>query len=524
MIYVDDTTIRQWLEKRAKDEADRVFCIYEDVPITYGEIEEKVNRLANGFLDLGFRRGDRIAIMIPNHPDFFFMVFACAKVGLTYIPLNTNLKGANLDLLLQLSDPCALLVDESFADIIAESLRRVGLNNIKFIFTRGNADFSETGIAHQLPFSSVGADAEATPPIVPGAGPEDVLAISYTSGTTGVPKGVLLTDRMLRTCAKGAAIANEAGPGEVMLMWESFCHIGGVQMICVCLMYLSVMALLPRFSASRFWDQARHYKATRVHYLGSVLPILLKQPPRADDKNHSVKIAWGAGAARQVWKEFEDRFGVQIHEAYGMTECSSLTTVCLDGKIGSIGKPLPYFEVRIMGDDGKVVPTGELGEIQVRGKQPGLILKGYFRNPEATSKCLLPDGWFATGDLAYMDEEGYIFFKGRSKDSLRINGENVSAWEVERIINEYPDIEECAVIGVPGELGGDDMKVFIKCVSGRNRPNPADIAKWCEPRMAKYQIPRYYTFIDSFEKTESQRTKKNGLSRSIDDSWDRYAK
>lgn len=176
---------------------------------------------------------------------------------------------------------------------MAESLGRVGLNNIEFIFTRGNADFSQTGIAHQRPFSMVGSNAESAPPAVPGAGPEDVLAFSYTSGTTGVPKGVLLTDRMLRACAKGAAIANEAGPGEVMLMWESFCHIGGVQMICVCLIYLSVMALLPRFSASRFWDQARHYKATRVHYLGSVLPILLKQPPRADDKNHSVKIAWG---------------------------------------------------------------------------------------------------------------------------------------------------------------------------------------------------------------------------------------
>ncbi|MCD8162809.1 MAG: AMP-binding protein [Synergistaceae bacterium] len=194
---------------------------------------------------------------------------------------------------MQLSDPRALLVDESFADIMAESLGRVGLNNIEFIFTRGNADFSQTGIAHQRPFSMVGSNAESAPPAVPGAGPEDVLAFSYTSGTTGVPKGVLLTDRMLRACAKGAAIANEAGPGEVMLMWESFCHIGGVQMICVCLIYLSVMALLPRFSASRFWDQARHYKATRVHYLGSVLPILLKQPPRADDKNHSVKIAWG---------------------------------------------------------------------------------------------------------------------------------------------------------------------------------------------------------------------------------------
>lgn len=524
LVYVDDTTIRQWLEKRAKENTDTVFCIYEDVPIRYGEIEEKVNRIANGFLKLGFRRGDRIAIMIPNHPDFFYMVFACAKIGLTYIPLNTNLKGQNLDLLLSLSDPRALLVDENFADVMKESLLRGGLNNIEYIFTRGNADFSETGIAHQIPFSAVPEGCESTPPAVPGAGPEDVLAISYTSGTTGVPKGVLLTDRMLRCCALGASVANEAGPGEVMLMWESFCHIGGVQMICVCLIYLSVMALLPRFSASRFWDQARHYKATRVHYLGSVLPILLKQPPRPDDRDHSVKIAWGAGAAKQIWKEFENRFGVTIHEAYGMTECSSLTTICLDGTVGSIGKPLPYFELRIMGDDGKPVPTGELGEIQVRSKQPGLILKGYFRNEEATKKCLLPDGWFATGDLAYMDAEGHVFFKGRSKDSLRVSGENVSAWEVERIINEHPDIEECAVIGVPGELGGDDMKVFIKPRQGEKRPDPADIAKWCEPRMAKYQIPRYYAFIDHFEKTESQRTKKNNLSRSVDDCWDRNAK
>jgi len=523
VIYVDDTTIRQWLEKRAKNNADNVFCIYEDVPIKYGEIEEKVNRLANGFLKLGFQRGDRIAIMIPNHPDFFYMVFACAKIGLTYIPFNTSLKGANLDLLLQLSDPRALLVDESFVDVMIESLCRGGLHNIEYIFTRGNADFNKTGITHQIPFSSIPEGCEATPPAVFGAGPEDVLAISYTSGTTGVPKGVLLTDRMLRTCAKGASIANEAGPGEVMLMWESFCHIGGVQMICVCLIYLSVMALLPRFSASRFWDQARHYKATRVHYLGSVLPILLKQPPKSNDKDHLVKIAWGAGAARQIWKEFEDRFGVVIHEAYGMTECSSLTSVCLDGTIGSVGKPLPYFEVRIMGDGGKVAAPFELGEIQVRSKQPGLILKSYFRNPEATKRSLLSDGWFATGDLAYMDEEGHIFFKGRSKDSLRISGENVSAWEVERIINEHPGIEECAVVGVPGELGGDDMKVFIKPAQGQAKPVFADVAKWCEPRMAKYQIPRYYAYIDAFEKTDSQRTKKNVLSRSVDDCWDRNA-
>ena len=522
MIYVDDTTIKEWLEMRAAKNTNDIFCIYEDIPITYGEIDKKVNAIANSFLEVGLHRGDRIAIMIPNHPDFFYMVFACAKIGLTYIPFNTNLKGPNLDLLLELSDPRALLVDNEFINVISESFARKGYHNLEYIFTRNTQEKLELpNEIREIAFEFVGSNTQTTPPNVPGAGPEDVLAISYTSGTTGVPKGVLLTDRMLRACAKGAAIANEAGPGEVMLMWESFCHIGGVQMICVCLMYSSIMALLPKFSASQFWDQARHYKATRIHYLGSVLPILLKQPPRPNDKDHYVKIAWGAGATVQFWEEFANRFGVEIHEAYGMTECSSLTTVCLDGTVGSIGKPLPYFEVRIMKDDGTEALPGEIGEIQVKAKQDGLILKGYFRNEEATKKCLLPDGWFATGDLAYMDKEGHLFFKGRSKDSLRISGENVSAWEVERIINDHPAVEECAIVGVPGELGGDDMKVFIKLKPDHEGIAPKEIADWCVPRMAKFQIPRYYTFINSFEKTVSQRIKKNNLSRSTQDSWDR---
>lgn len=523
MVFTDDTTTRQWLEKRAKENGNDVFCIYEDVPITYGTIEERVNRIANGILQLGLKRGDRVAIMLPNHPDFFYLVLAFAKIGLVYIPLNANLKGINLDLLLKLSDPRALIIDDNFADVIRESLSRGGINNIEYIVSHGHESYRQTGIAKQITFDELENGMPSSPPEVPGTGPDDVLALSFTSGTTGVPKGVPVTDRMMRTCAKGAASINGAAPGEVMLMWESFCHIGGVQMIYVCMIYGSIMALLPRFSASRFWDQARHYKATRIHYLGGVLQILLKQPCKGNDKDHNVKIAWGAGATEQIWKEFEERFGVQVRETYGMTETSSLTTINVDSKIGSIGKPLPYFDVRIMCDDGGVAPPNVMGEIQVKGKQPGLVLKEYFRNPEATQKALLQDGWFATGDLGYCDEEGYFYFQGRSKDSIRHSGENVSAWEVERIINEHPDIEECAVIGVPGDMGEEDIKVFIKCRAGHDRPEPSDIAAWCEPLMPKYQIPRYYAFIDSFEKTVSQRTKKNGLSRSTDDCWDRNA-
>lgn len=519
MVFTDDTTTKQWLEKRALETPNSVFCIFEDKSITYGELDKKVNRMAQGFLRLGMKRGDRVAIMLSNHPNFFCLILAFAKIGLVYIPLNTNLKGKNLDLLLELSDPRALVVDETFADVMNDSLSRGGIHNIEYVFTQNGADLSKSGVARQMQLENVETEMSSDPPDVEGTQPDEMLGLLFTSGTTGVPKGVPLTDRMLRTCASSAALVTEAGPNDIMLVWESFCHIGGMQMIWVCMIYGSLMALLPRFSASRFWDQARHYKATRVHYLGGVLPILLKQPVHPNDREHLVKIAWGAGASKQIWNEFEKRFGVQIREAYGMTECSSITSANLDGKIGSIGKPVPCFDVRIMRDDGTIAPTGEIGEIQAKGKQPGLVMEGYFRNPKATSEAMRPDGWFATGDLGYFDKEGYLYFKGRSKDAIRHNGENVSAWEVERIINEHPDVEESAVIGVPGELGEEDIKVFIKVAPGHDQPSLSSVADWCENKMPKYQVPRYYAFIDQFEKTGSQRTKKGGLSPSTDDCW-----
>lgn len=523
MIYTDDTTTRQWLEKRAGETPDDVFGIYEDRDITYAAMDREVNRLANGFLKLGFQRNDRIALMLPNHPDFVYIVLAFAKIGLTYIPLNTGLKGANLDTLLQLSKPRAVIADASFRDVICDSLNRAVPDGLETLFVHGNAEPFDVPLPRRLLFSEIGSRMPETPPEVPGTGPDDVLALSFTSGTTGLPKGVPLTDRMLRTCALSASQISDAKPGEVMLMWESFCHIGGVQMIYVCMIYGAKLALLSRFSASRFWDEARHYKATRIHYLGSVLQILLKQPPRPDDREHNVEYAWGAGSTPEIWTAFEERFGVKIRETYGMTECSSITTINTYGKIGSIGKAVSHFEVRVVDENGNPVPPNVLGELQVRGRQPGLTLKEYFQNPEATKKALLPDGWFCSGDQVYMDEEGFYYFKGRSKDSVRHNGENVSAWEVEHIINEHPDIEECALIGVPGDID-DDLKLFIKRAPGHTGPEPEELIRWCEARMAKYQVPRYLAFIDQFEKTPSQRTTKANLSNSTDDCWDRFAK
>ena len=521
MTYFSDETIRQRLERRAREDANLLFCQYEDEKIYYGDLDKNVNRVANGLLNLGIKPGERISLMLSNHPDYIYLILACAKTGIIYIPLNTSLRGPSLDLLLQLADSRVLIVDAVFKDVIRDSFKRTGDTGIEMIITRGGADFKDLGGFRQITFETAFSDASENVPDVPGPEPDDVLTISFTSGTTGVPKGVPLTDRMWHCAGHGVAVLAAVEKGDVMIMWEQLLHIGGAQMLYTSLFYGTSIALLSKFSASRFWDQVRRYKATRMHYLGGVLQILLKQPPKPNDKDNTIKIAWGAACTPEIWDEFSERFDVEIHECYGMSENSSVTTVNLDGVVGSCGKPLPYFDVRLA-DNGKILGPGKMGEFQVKGKIPGLVIKEYFRNEEATAKSFTEDGWFCTGDLGMRDEAGYYYFKGRTKESVRHKGENISAWEVERVVNDHPDVEESALVGVASELD-EDLKIFIKLVPGAKK-NPSAIAQWLEPRMPKYQLPRYFAFTDSFDKTQTERIKKASLSRSIDDCWDRLAK
>jgi crotonobetaine/carnitine-CoA ligase len=278
------------------------------------------------------------------------------------------------------------------------------------------------------------------------------------------------------------------------------------------------LIIVRRFSASRFWESVRNYGVTKIHYLGGIIDILLKQPPALDDKNHCVRIAFGGGCRKENWRAFERRFGVKIQECYGMTEASGFTTVNTSGKVGSIGKPYPYFDVRIIGEDGLPVKAGQCGEIIVREKEPGLITRGYLNNQGATA-AVLKDGWLYTGDMGRYDEAGDFFYIGRKKDSIRRRGENISAWEVERVLDTHPDIKESAVIGVDAEIGEQDLKAFIVCAAGTDI-EPADIIKWCRPRMPHYQIPRYVALIERFEKTPTERIRKENLSARTNDCWD----
>ncbi|MBC5764650.1 AMP-binding protein [Ramlibacter albus] len=500
---VTDETLRETMDRRAREEPGRVFLRFQDRSWTFGEIDALVNRVANGLLARGLRPGDRVALMLPSHPDHLIAILALAKVGLVRVPINTAFKGASLQHPFDAFSPRALIADAPYREVLDEVRTRV-----EQTIWRGPG---EDG------FASLLAHADASPPkVAPKA--DDIVALTPSSGTTGAPKGVIKSDRTMRAGPMGTLMLTGAQPGDVFLLWESLHHGAGVAVVIAAVLGKLTLAMVEKFSASLFWDHCRQYGVTHIHYLGGVLPMLLKQPPRPDDRDHKVRIAWGGGCPPEVWDPFVQRFGVEMREGYGLSEMITFVTVNPKGPKFSVGLPLSYFDVMLADDEGKEVPVGQPGEIRVRARVPGLHFLGYFRNEEATRNAMAGE-WFCSGDLAKRDEQGFLYFAGRKKDTVRRRGINISAWEVERVIGEHEAVAECALVGVPSELGDEELKLFVRVAEGKALA-PAELVAWCKPRMPHFQVPRYVALIDEFPKTPTQRIRKNELSRSVQGVWD----
>jgi crotonobetaine/carnitine-CoA ligase len=503
--------------QKAAAQASRPFATFNGATVRFAELERQSRSFAAALRARGVIRGARVAIMMSNQPAVLACLFGIARSGNLWVPINPVQRGAGLRYIIEHAEPAVVIVDEpQLAALLACGADLAGIS----VVVQGAGEAREGG-AHAATsdlaamLSGTGTFDESLP------GPDDTFAIMYTSGTTGRPKGVIVTHAMMRFAGEAALLLSDVADGDVLFMWEPLYHIGGAQVLLMPVLRDLTLAMVEQFSASRFWDQVRAADATHIHYLGGILQMLLKQPPTPLDRQHRVRIGWGAGCAKESWLPFQQRFGVQLREAYGMTETSSIASVNGTGTAGSVGHSVPWFEIGIIDQTGNDVPRGIRGEIVVAARRHGSLFPSYFRDPEATARALL-GGRLHTQDLGSFNEAGELFFHGRMTDSMRCRGENVSAWEVEHIALNHPAVDDCAVTGVAAEVGEQDIKLFIKLKAGRT-VEPGELSDWLAGQLTPYQNPRYIAFVEDFERTPSQRIMKHLLSAATDDCWDRLA-
>jgi carnitine-CoA ligase len=320
-------TIRELLDARRKADPEHIYCRSGEGRLSIGSLWSTANRFANGLLSVGVKPGDRVAVMLPNDFDYVTAFLAMARIGVCQVPININLKGSSLEYIIEHSALRGIITDVRFMEQLAPVLRP---ENAPLVIVRGVP--IGTG---PRPFHEIVARGLNLPPPVTTT-QEDTLLISYTSGTTGVPKGVLVSDKMLQAAGWAAARLAETRPGDTLYFWEPIYHIAGCEVLILALLEPVTLALAERFRLSRFWPEVRETGSTHIHYFGGVLPLLCKEPPSPLDREHKVRIAWGGGCPLQFWRPFEERFGIRVRECYGMTEASSFTTLNTEERLGSI--------------------------------------------------------------------------------------------------------------------------------------------------------------------------------------------
>ncbi|RDU99520.1 AMP-binding protein [Trinickia dinghuensis] len=474
----------------------RTVAQFDDRAITCRDVARHIAQFQRWFALHGLQPGDRVAVMLQNSPEHIHLIYALVASGLVWVPVNTKLRAAGLEYVLQHAQPKLFITDDESAGFAAQ---------IECVESR----------QVRLPRLDEGDTNEAFK--TPEIGVHDTLCIIYTSGTTGAPKGVVFTHRMMRIASEAAMRVADVRAGDRLFMWEPLCHIGGAQMLLLPFLETVTLHAVPRFSASHFWPQIERSGATQLHYLGGVLDILMQLPQAEQPQAHTLRVAWGAGVSAAAWEPIQTRLKVRLRECYGMTECSSFATVNVTGKPGSIGRALPWIDLELLDESGQPVKDGDPGEIVLSSKVEGTLLPAYLNNPEATNAALR-NGKLHTGDFARRDADGDLFFIGRRTDSMRVRGENVSAWEIERVFAGHPAILASAAIGVASSIGEQDVLLNVQF-----KDEPVDwetLHAWARERLASFQLPRYYKAVDRFELTASERIKKHLLSRSLDDARD----
>lgn len=511
-----EATFKRIFEERAEQNGEKALLTYRGLDISYREVNERANRLAHGLKSLGVKKGDKVCVMLPNCPEIVYTWMGLCKMGAVNVPLNTGLKGEGLSYIINHSDAETVIISHRYLDPYMEVAGE--LKNIKRLIVEP----TEAGDDFRLPEDSISFQSflkgEKGNPVVEIT-PDDYESIMYTSGTTGLPKGV----HYQQSRAIGSLLLNEVlgiRKGDTCYTCLPFFHISGQGCFWMSVCAGGRLGLGERFSASRFWSETKAQGARWTMTLGAMIPILCNQPARGEDADNPVELVISAAAPKNFWKDFEERFKVKILELYAQTEGGFLLNY-RGGRVGAMGRPALIWDMRVFDEADNALGPGSVGELVGKPTNPSLRLYEYYKNPEATA-AKTKGGWLRTGDLAYFDEEGYFFFVDRKNDCMRRRGENISSYEVEKVVNKHPQVLESAAYGVPSELAEDDVMICVVAKPGE-RINPEELIGYCAQNMPYYMVPRYVRFAEELEKTGTQRVRKFKLKEEgvTSDTWDR---
>ena len=492
-----------WMARRARIASEQTALIFGERSWTYGQLGKRVYRLAHGLASLGVRTGDRVGYLGPNHPAFIETMFACGDIGAIFVPMNYRLAGPEIAYMVSDAGCDVLVYGPELAPVV-DSIRPEG--PIRHYIPVGEARGDESGLEQLL------AD-QPDEPVDEPVGMDDVCLIAYTSGTTGRPKGVMLTHGNMTWNVHNFLSRADVLEEDVSLTFAPLYRLGtlGVPLLPV-LWKGGAIVLMAAPEPRRVMELIDRHRVSLLFGAPDIFSAFMEAPNwgGADLSSVRICICGGAPVPERLIRAYLER-GMPFLQGYGLTEAAPMVLL-LDRrdmlrKVGSAGTPPFYTEVRVVRPDMTTVEPGERGEVVCRGPN---VMKGYWNRPEATDEAITDGGWLHTGDVASIDEEGYIYIVDRLKDAFSVGGENVYPAEVERVFKEHSAVAEAAVVGVPDPGLGETGLAFVLLKEGTS-VSPEELLRFCGERIAGYKVPCAVRFVDDLPRNPSGKLLKREL-------------
>lgn len=495
--------------RRAALNPERIALIFEEEKISYAQLADRVRRQATLLKEAGVCAGDRVAYLGFNHPAFFETLFAANTLGAIFVPLNFRLTAEELTFIINDAGVHTLICDDPLQPTVEQARADLCCHN--YYSSESEADSWQhlnTACASVAPMTDIASTDE-----------HDICLIMYTSGTTGLPKGAMLTHGNILWNNINAMMAFGGSRDDVILTAAPIFHIGALNVLCLNSFLLgSTVALLRSFDPGQVLVDMERYGATHMFGAPAMFLFMSQQPEFASTDLSSIKALLCGGAPVPVpLMELYGERGILFCQAYGLTETApfacGLSEEWATIKLGSAGQAPLFTEVRIVGDDNKPLSAGEQGEICIRGPN---VMKGYWNRPEATAEAIDEMGWFHSGDIGYMDEDDFVFISDRLKDMVISGGENVYPAEVENVLYKHDAIAEVAVIGVPDEKWGEAVTAVVALNEGCELTLEG-LREFAGEHLARYKIPLGLHFVDALPRNPAGKVLKYVLKERLSD-------